>query len=136
MYYCVIIFSPSELENTVTIHASQSTMFAGVSYTLNCTVMSDFHSVVKWTGQDGNSMYNSSSITVNAPVYDGNKTYVLLRFPALRTSQAGRYTCLSIVSSPLSVRTATKDVVVTRKGHYRYTTLDAGTMKTYCRVLI
>ena len=100
-------------------------MFAGASYTLNCTVMSDLRSVVKWTGLDGNPVYNTSSITVDAPVYDGIKTYVLLRFPALHTSQAGRYTCVSILSSPLSVRTAIKDVVVTGKKHCRYYT---GTM--------
>ena len=91
-------------------------MFAGSSYTLNCTVMSDLRSVVKWTGLDGNPVEtNTSSITVYDPVYNGKKTYLLLRFPALRTSQAGRYTCQSIVSSPLSVGTATKDVVVTGK---------------------
>ena len=94
----------------------QSTVFAGASYTLNCTVMSDLRPVVKWTGLDGNPVEtNTSSITVYDPVYSGNKTYLLLRFPALRTSQAGRYTCQSIVSLPLSVRTATKDVVVTGK---------------------
>ena len=109
-------FSSPGLENIVTIHAAQSTMFAGASYTLNCTVMSDLRSVVKWTGLDGNPVEtNTSSITVYDPVYNGNKTYLLLRFSALRTSQAGRYTCQSIVSSPLSVRTATKDVVVTGK---------------------
>ena len=68
-------------------------------------------------GLDGNPVevnpVNSTDITVDEPVYNGNKTYVLLRFRALRTSQAGRYTCQSIVSSPLSVRTATKNVVVT-----------------------
>ena len=91
-------------------------MFAGASYTLNCTVMSDLRSVVKWTGLDGNPVEtNTSSITVYAPVYNGNKTYLLLRFPSLRTSQAGRYTCQSIVSSPLSVTAVTKDVVVTGK---------------------
>ena len=111
-----ISFSSPGLENIVTIHAAQSTMFAGSSYTLNCTVMSDLRSVVKWTGLDGNPVEtNTSSITVYDPVYNGNKTYLLLRFPALRTSQAGRYTCQSIVSSPLSVRTATKNVVVTGK---------------------
>ena len=110
------LFSLSELENTVTIHAAQSTVFMGSSYTLNCTVMSDIHSVVKWTGPDGNSVHNTSSITVNAPVYDGVKTYVLvLRFHALRTSQAGTYTCHSVVGLPELVRTATKDVVVTGK---------------------
>ena len=88
-------------------------MFAGASYALNCTVMSDLRSVVEWIGPDSNPVHNTSSITVDAPMYNGNKTYVLLRFPALRTSQAGRYTCQSVVSSPLSVGTTTKDVVVT-----------------------
>jgi len=55
----------------------------------------------------------NTDITVDDPVYNGNKTYVLLRFHALRTSQVGQYTCQSFVSSPLSVRTATKNVVVT-----------------------
>ena len=108
-------FSSPELENIVTIHAVQSTMFAGASYTLNCTVMSDLPSVVKWTGLDDNPVDNTSSITVDAPMYNGNKTYLLLRFPVLRTSQAGQYTCQSIVSSPPSMGTATKDVDVTGK---------------------
>ena len=79
--------------------------------------MSDLRPVVKWTGPDSIPVDNTSSITVYDPVYNGNKTYLVLRFPALRTSQAGGYTCQSIVSSPLSVRTATntKDVVVTGK---------------------
>ena len=109
-------FSLSEPENTVTIHAAQSAVFAGASYTLNCTVMSEFRSLVKWTGPDGNPVHNTSSITVNAPVYDGVKTYVLvLRFHALRTSQAGTYTCHSVVGLPELVRTASKDVVVKGK---------------------
>ena len=90
-------------------------MFAGASYTLNCTVMSDLRPVVKWKGLDGNPVHNTSNITVDAPAYSGNKTYLLLRFPVLRTSQAGSYSCHSIVSSPLSARTATKSVVVTGK---------------------
>ena len=112
----IFLFSSPGLENIVTIHAAQSTMFAGSSYTLNCTVMSDLRSVVKWTGLDGNPVEtNTSSITVYDPVYSGNKTYLLLRFPALRTSQAGRYTCQSVMSSSLSLSTATKIVTVTGK---------------------
>ena len=76
-------------------------------------------------GLDGNPVdvnpVNSTDLTVDEPVYNGNKTYVLLRFRALRTSQAGQYTCQSIVSSPLSVRTATKNVVVT--GEWLYAVL-------------
>jgi len=93
-------------------------MFAGASYTLNCTVASDIHPVVKWTGLDGNPVDTNPAngdVTVDEPVYYGNKTYLLLRFHALRTSQAGQYTCQSVVNSPLSVRTATKNVVVTGK---------------------
>ena len=76
--------------------------------------MSELRSIVRWTGLDGNPVHNTSSTTIDA-VYDGVKTYLLLRFPALRTSQAATYTCHSVVSLPELVRTATKDVVVTGK---------------------
>ena len=112
------LISCTVLENIVSIQAAQSTAFAGASYTLNCTVVSDFRPVVKWTGLDGNPVDTnpeSNDVTMDEPVYSGNKTYVLLRFRALRTSQAGQYTCQSIVSSPLSVRTATKNVITTGK---------------------
>ena len=111
-YICTV------LENIVSIQAAQSTMFAGASYTLNCTVVSDIHPVVKWTGLDGNPVDAnpaSNDVTMDEPVTYGNKTIVLLRFRALRTSQAGQYTCQSVVSSPPSVRTAERNVVVTGK---------------------
>ena len=78
-------------------------------------MVSDIRPVVKWMGLDGNPVVTNpanSDITVDEPVYFGNKTYVLLRFHALRTSQAGQYTCQSTVKSPLSVKTATKNVIV------------------------
>ena len=106
------------LENIVSIHATQSTMFAGASYTLNCTVVSDFRPVVKWMGLDGNPVDAnpaSNDVTMDEPVYYGNKTIVLLRLRALRTSQAGQYTCQSVVNYPPSVTTAKKNVVVTGK---------------------
>ena len=96
----------------MSIDAVESTAFAGSSYTLNCTVMSDLRPVIKWIGPDGNPVNSTDSITVDEPVYDSNKTYVSLRFLALRTSQAGRYTCHSVLNS---AKTATKDVVVTGK---------------------
>ena len=81
-------------------------------------MVSDIRPVVKWMGLDGNPVVTNpanSDITVDEPVYFGNKTYVLLRFHALRTSQAGQYTCQSTVNSPLSVKTATKNVIVRGK---------------------
>jgi len=101
------------LENIVTIHVAQSVMFAGASYTLNCTVVSDFRPVVKWINLKG----DHSRITVDEPVYHGKNTHVLLTFPVLRTSQGGVYTCQSevVANSESSVKNATKDVIVTGK---------------------
>ena len=106
------------MENLVNIYTAESLMLAGASYTLNCTVVSDFHPIVNWLDPDGipvNS--NSSDITLDTPVYHGKNTYVLLKFPALFTSQGGQYTCQSeiAVSSDVSVRNATKDLIVTGK---------------------
>ena len=105
----------------MSIHAAESTMFAGASYTLNCTVFYQLssHPVVKWVGLNGDPLdmnqTNNSDIIISEPVFSGDVTYVLLRFASLRTSQAGQYTCQSTVSSPLSVRTATRNVIVTGK---------------------
>ena len=54
------------MENIVTIHVAQSVMFAGASYTLNCTVVSDFRPVVKWINLKG----DHSRITVDEPHTD------------------------------------------------------------------
>ena len=104
------------MENLVTIYTAGSLMLVGASYTLNCTVVSDFRPIVNWLDPDGNPV-NNSDITLDAPVYHGKNTYVLLKFPALLTSQGGQYTCQSeiAVSSGVSVRNATKDLIVTGK---------------------
>ena len=75
--------------------------------------MSDPRPIIEWTGPNGNPVNSTDSIIVDEPVYDGNETYVSLRFLALRTSQGGRYTCQSVLNSPASVKTATKDIGVT-----------------------
>jgi len=48
-------------------------------------------------------------------VFYGKSTYVLLSFLALRTSQGGQYNCRSeiVVSSEVSTKIVTKDVIVT-----------------------
>ena len=90
-------------------------MFAGASYTLNCTVVSEFHPVVNWMDPFGNPV-NDSGITMDEPVYHGKNTSVLLRFQALRTSQGGQYTCHSEIvasESEVSVKMVMEDVIVT-----------------------
>ena len=100
----------------------ESTAFAGVSYTLNCTVVSELRPVVNWIDPVGNPV-NDSDITLDQPVYYGKNTYVLLRFHALRTSQAGEYTCQSgVVSSHLSLiwKSAAQNVTVTGNMTHQY----------------
>ena len=100
--------------NIVNIYAAESTAFAGASYTLNCTVVSEFRPAVNWTDSIGNPV-NGSGITIYEPVFYGKSTYVLLSFPALHTSQGGQYNCRSeiVVSSEVSEKIVTKDVIVT-----------------------
>ena len=112
----------AEVVNVVNVYANESIAFAGASYTLNCTVVSEFRPVVNWLDPDGNPV-NGSGITMDEPVYRGNDTHVLLGFPALHTSQAGQYTCQSgVVTSQLSPiwTNATKNVIVTGKYFDRY----------------
>jgi len=101
--------------NIVNIYPAESTVFAGASYTLNCTVVSEFRPVVKWTDLIGNPVNGSDIATIHEPVFYGKSTYVLLSFPALRTSQGGQYNCRSeiVVSSEVSMKIVTKDVIVT-----------------------
>ena len=103
--------------NIVNIYAAESTAFAGASYTLNCTVVSEFRPAVNWTDSIGNPVNGSDIATIHEPVFYGKSTYVLLSFPALRTSQGGQYNCRSeiVVSSEVSVKIVTKDVIVTGK---------------------
>ena len=105
----------AEVVNVVNIYANESIAFAGASYSLNCTVVSEFRPVVNWLDPDGNPV-NGSGVTMDEPVYRGNVSHVLLRFRALRTSQAGQYTCQSgvVTSQPsLTWTNATENVIVT-----------------------
>ena len=113
---CLFEFYYTEVGNIVNIYTADSLTFAGDSYSLNCTVVSDIQPVVKWIDPDGNPV-NVNGINIDEPVYYGNNTYVLLRIHALRTSQGGVYTCQSevFVNSEVSVRNSTKELIVTGK---------------------
>ena len=111
--YLTSLFFYTEPENIVAIQTVESTVTvgAGDSYTLNCTVVSEFHPVVSWIDPDGNPV-NGRGVAIDEPVYHHKTTYMLLTFHSVHTSQAGRYTCQSTVRS---IRTATIDIVVTGK---------------------
>ena len=118
-----------ELDHTVTIEVP-ALLEAGGVYNISCIVTTDIRPHVKWMGPDGKDISaedigsgtgiaqataTDSNITTGSPVIMGNQTILSLSFSPLRTSHGGRYTCMSVVESPTSVKTATKDVIVTSK---------------------
>ncbi len=113
---------PPELDNVVNINAPQMPLTPGQSHTLYCVVYSDITPQVKWMGPDGTVLIGDDDIIVGDPVVMENGTVILpLNFSRLRTSQAGQYTCQSVVSTPLSVE-ADKQII-TAQGKYRHTTI-------------
>ncbi len=92
----------------------------GQSHTLYCVVYSDITPQVKWMGPDGSVLIGDDDIIIGDPVVMENGTVILpLNFSTLHTSQAGQYTCQSVVSTPLSVE-ADKQII-TAQGKYRRT---------------
>ncbi len=62
-------------------------------------------------GPDGSVLVGDDDIIVGDPVVMENGTVVLpLSFSNLHTSQAGQYTCQSVVSNPFSLETDAKVV--------------------------
>ena len=113
---------PSELDHTVTIEVP-ALLEAGGVYNISCTVTTDVRPQVKWMGPDGKDISgedkkrrdNSGSIMYGNEVITRKQTILSLSFSPLHTSHGGRYTCMSVVESPPSVKTATKDMIIKSK---------------------
>ena len=112
----IAIHVHTELTNRVSIHGSQSSPWqAGNSFTLTCTATADLPPQVRWTDPSGNSVVEGEGLTLHGPFVSGDTTTLRLTFGYLRTSQAGRYSCLSIIDTPTSLQSAVKDVKVKSK---------------------
>ncbi len=93
---------------------------AGQYHTLDCWVYSDISPHVKWMGPDGNVLVGGDGITIGDPVVLGNGIVLVnLTFASLRTSQAGQYTCQSVIRSPPSVETDSQVVSLQGMLHQR-----------------
>ncbi len=76
-------------------------------------VYSDISPQVKWIGRDGSVLAEGDGITIGDPVVlENGAVTVGLRFTSLRTSQAGQYTCQSVVQNPPSAVTESQIVSV------------------------
>ncbi len=111
-----------DLDNVVNINAPQMPLTPGQSHTLPCVVYSDITPQVKWIGPDGSVLVRDDDIIIGDPVVTENGTVLLpLSFSNLHTSQAGPYTCQTVVSNPFSLETDTE--VVSVQGTYECATL-------------
>ena len=100
------------LNNRVSIQGPSNPLRAGNNYTLTCTATADITPVVRWTDPSGNSVETGGGVSVSGPFVSGDTTTLQLTFSYLRTSQAGTYSCLSIIDTPTSVQRDVRDVIV------------------------
>ena len=96
----------------MTIFGPSTPTLAGSMYTLTCTVFADITPQLRWTGPNDNTVSEGEGIILHGPVVSGNKTTYSLTFSYLRTSQAGLYSCLSIIDTPTSVQSDVTAVTV------------------------
>ena len=105
------------MEHEVTTTSGNSTVYAGQSYTLTCTVVADFPHITTWFGLNGFPLSNDSlaGVIVGQPTIDGLATRLTLTFVTVTTSQAGQYSCFSVIDFPASTIFSVQDLFVTSK---------------------
>lgn len=96
----------------MSIQGPSNPLRAGSNYTLTCTATADITPVVRWTDPSGSSVETGGGVSVAGPFVSGDTTVLQLTFSYLRTSQAGTYSCLSVIDTPTSVQRDVRDVIV------------------------
>ena len=98
--------------NRVNINGPSDPWMAGNSYTLTCVASADVIPQVEWRDPSGNLVEEKEGLTLSGPIVSGNHTTLNLTFNYLRTSQAGRYSCVSNTVTPASVKSDSWNVTV------------------------
>ena len=96
--YLLILFNHTGLEIYISIEASADVPTAGEDFTLTCRAFSDEPTQLTWMGTNGLPV-SGENLFVQSQVTNGRITSVNLIFDKLRTSQAGMYTCVSVMGS-------------------------------------
>ena len=92
-----------EIINIVNITSSEPTATAGQQCTLTCTVTSERPAEVTWIDPDGVPCpLDGPDVSVSQTTTIGQTSTVEMRFRSIRTSQSGRYKCISNIAYPLS----------------------------------
>ncbi len=108
------LLSPIVLSHILTIDGSPNPLLAGETLTVTCNACSEFLPSLKWIDSQNNKMITiEGDVMIGSHVLEGrNCTSLSLTFNSLKTSQGGRYTCVSVVDIPFSKR---KIVIVKSK---------------------
>ena len=102
-YFSGIIFTPSAIENEVSISSSMMNATAGQPYTLVCTVSSERPSNLSWVDPNGVACpEDDPHMTVSYSGWSGGLSTLELTFHSIRTSQSGVYKCISNIAFPSS----------------------------------
>ncbi len=105
------------LHHMLNIIGSPNPLLAGETLTVTCNACSEFLPSLNWIDSQNDRMITiEGDVMIGSPVLEGeNCTSLSLTFNSLKTSQGGRYTCLSVVDIPFSERKITGDVIVKSK---------------------
>ncbi len=111
------LLSPIVLSHILTIDGSPNPLLAGETLTVTCNACSEFLPSLQWIDSQNDKMITiEGDVMIGSPLFEGgNCTSLSLTFNSLKTSQGGRYTCLSVVDIPFSERKITRDVIVKSK---------------------
>ena len=105
------------MQHEVITTTGNSTVYAGQSHTLTCTVIADFPHNTTWFGNNGAPLTNDSlsGVIIGEPTIDGITTRLTLTFTTVTTSQAGQYSCYSVMDFPASTSFSVQDLFVISK---------------------
>ena len=86
---------------------------SGETYNLICTAEANVQPTVQWLySSNGTAVTDGSYVTVGAQRTTGSTTTLTLSFNPLNTSHGGQYTCQSMIDTPASTVSATRNVTV------------------------
>ena len=93
------------------IEAPPNPVLAGVHLQLTCVVTSDIAPQVSWVVTTDN-VTDLGDVFIGEPVVEGNATTLVLSIGTLKTSHGRKYSCLSFVQNPASLKTEAWNVTV------------------------
>ena len=93
-----------EIWHTINITASRDKPEANDCFTITCNVVCELPVTVKWISQNGDTVVNTSTITVSEKRRYYWSSAISIIFNHTLTSHEGNYTCISVAGDLKSVQ--------------------------------